>query len=182
MSSKLYFLILLATVSSTPAATAEQNAPVLPAQICQHMAQQVSHETGVPVQILLAAALSHNKIETPFWPWTIELQSRRLWFDREAQAKLAIYQSFMNGDRQFKIGCLQLPFHQTGKHFASIERIFDPTENISHAAHALRRSGGNWLEALLAFQRADGAPPQSTTLPAAHQHHTVFPKKMANNQ
>jgi len=131
----------------------------LPADVtCDHVAQQVAIESGVPVSVLQAITRTETgrrrNGQTQPWPWTVNMEGAGRWFDTPAQALQYVTEHFQRGARSFDVGCFQINYRWHGQHFSSVEEMFNPLENARYAARYLAElysEKGNWDDAAGAY-------------------------------
>ncbi len=129
-----------------------------PSVICDQAASYAAAETGVPVSVLKAIALtetgrSRAGVTRP-WPWTVNMEGQGHWFDSFALALAFVREHHARGARSFDLGCFQINFKWHHQHFATIEAMFDPAENALYAARFLAElfsEKGNWVDAAGAY-------------------------------
>ncbi len=148
------------------------------ADVCRAAARQVSSETGVPVEVLDAIALTETgrKSGGAFgpWPWTVNMEGAGHWFDGPAEALDYAESNFAQGKRSFDVGCFQLNYKWHGQAFKSIEQMFDPLANARYAAGFLSRlygETGDWSAAAGAYH--------SRTPQYANRYRKIFDKHFA---
>ena len=127
-------------------------------KICENAAREAARTSGVPISVLRAISLTETgrKRGGAFrpWPWTVNMEGKGVWFDTEDEARAYVYENYKRGARSFDVGCFQLNYKWHGDAFASIEQMFDPTENASYAANFLNElfaELGNWPDAAGAY-------------------------------
>ena len=150
------FLFLLVLAGWLPiCASADED----PARRCHHAAEQTSQDADVPLDVLRAVVRfgtqgdTSNQLEP--WPWTVNIQGSRVWFDTPDQARSYVFRHFMAGVRSFDIGCFQINYKQHSHAFRSIEEMFDPVLNAQHTARVLKElyaQHGDWTQAVDAYQ------------------------------
>ncbi len=146
---------MVACVICLPTLAAAQTDP---SHICDHAAQTISRETGVPRDVLLAVTLtetgrSRGGTVRP-WPWTVNMEGKGIWFETEDDARAYVYQHFKQGARSFDVGCFQLNYKWHHQGFSSIDEMFDPLAGGRYAAGFLTelyQEKGDWTEAAGAY-------------------------------
>ncbi len=166
----VYFRIVVCSAVLLPTFTTAQDTP---ADLCFRAAQEISTETDVPIEVLLAlgeAAHGQNShTHLARWPWTVTLQGRSIWFDTENQSQNFIFRHFKSGLRRFDVGCFQVSYRWHGHAFQSIEALFDPKASGRYAAGIivkLHQKYGDWKEAIAAYR--------ARTTPFARRHAERF--------
>ncbi len=148
------------------------------ADMCRSAAQQVSTETGVPVDVLNAISLTETgrKRNGSFapWPWTVNMEGAGHWFDTAQEALAYTLDGHAKGKRSFDVGCFQLNYNWHGHAFESIEQMFDPIANARYAADFLSRlyaETGSWSAAAGAYH--------SRTPEYANRYRKIFDRHYA---
>ena len=128
---------LLAFLAAEPGAAQDDLS-----RVCDRAAVAAAAESGVPVSVLKAIALTETGRarggSTRPWPWTVNMEGKGVWFDNRAAALAYVYEHFKRGARSFDVGCFQINYKWHHQHFASIEEMFDPLANAHYAAEFLR--------------------------------------------
>ena len=111
--------------------------------MCDRAAVTAARETGVPLDVLRAIALTetgrrHDGRLAP-WPWTVNMEGTGKWFDILAAAPAYVDRHHAAGARSFDVGCFQINYRWHGQAFASISDMFDPLTNARYAADFLSR-------------------------------------------
>ncbi len=126
--------------------------------ICEIVAAEASHQTGVPISVLKAISLNETgrKMAGAFrpWPWTVNMEGEGHWFDSQDDARAFVFKEFKRGARSFDVGCFQINYKWHGQEFDSIDAMFDPLENALYAAKFLNdlyAETGTWTKAAGAF-------------------------------
>lgn len=126
--------------------------------MCDQAAKVAASKTNVPLDVLrtITRAETGRQFGSKFvpWPWTVNLEGAGTWFDSEDSARAYVFRHFKQGARSFDIGCFQINYKWHGEAFASIEEMFDPTENAIYAANflsSLRAELGSWSAAVSAY-------------------------------
>lgn len=152
----LTFLYALACSGSPLPAMIHSDARL--ADMCDAAAQDAARATGTPVQLLRAitraeTGRSRNGELRP-WPWVVNMDGEGHWFASRMEAQAFVFDRFLQGARNFDIGCFQVNYRWHGGHFRSIEDMFDPHENARFAAEFLSDlyvEFGDWPVATGAF-------------------------------
>lgn len=144
----LYFASTLHTYSDTLQISA----------ICEHAAQKVASESGVPLSVLRAISLNETgrsrKGKFHPWPWTVNMEGVGKWFDTYEDAKSYVDNHFERGARSFDVGCFQINYRWHHQAFSSIEQMFEPLANARYAAKflsELHEEFGSWPKAAGAY-------------------------------
>jgi hypothetical protein len=141
-----------------PARAERAAEPADPAALCDAAATQASRETGVPLAVLRAIALTETGRRRGGrfrpWPWTVNMEGTGRWFETEAEARSFVERHHALGARSFDVGCFQLNYRWHGQGFRSIAEMFHPLLNARYAARFLadlRAETGSWSRAAGAY-------------------------------
>lgn len=126
---------------------------------------QVAHQHGVPPGVLYSLALTEsNKLldngNVRPWPWTLNVEGKSYYYATRAEACIALNR-FLITTRIVDIGLTQQNWRYQGVHFSSPCAVFEPVDNLTHAARLLRegyRVHGSWVGAAGWFHRPAGGP------------------------
>ncbi|MEZ5715418.1 MAG: transglycosylase SLT domain-containing protein [Paracoccaceae bacterium] len=151
------------------------SARLAPEQVCDHVAQVASQQTGVPLSVLQAITRTETGRKkggrfTP-WPWTVNMEGKGVWFDTLDEARSYVFREFKRGARSFDVGCFQLNYKWHHQGFTSIDQMFDPQANALYAAEFLKdlyAEKGNWSDAAGAYH--------SRTPKYANRYKAIFEK------
>jgi len=126
-------------------------------ELCENAARRAASERGVPVDVLLAIALTEtgrmrDGVMRP-WPWAANLDGQGHWFDTPAHALAFAESALAVGRTGFDLGCFQINWHWHGDHFASPRAMLDPLEGARYAAGFL----ADLAAELGSWERAAGA-------------------------
>lgn len=126
-------------------------------ELCENAARQAARESGVPVDVLLAIALTEtgrlrDGIMRP-WPWAANLDGQGHWFDTPAHALAFAESALAAGRTGFDLGCFQINWHWHGAHFASPRALLEPLAGARYAAGFL----ADLAAELGSWERAAGA-------------------------
>ena len=150
-------LLVLLSVAGAEAATTPAAGPDY-ALLCEDAARRAAAESGVPLSVLRAIALTETgrKRDGGFkpWPWTVNMEGKGVWFDRFSDARGYVETEFARGARSFDVGCFQINYKWHGTAFASIDEMFDPMVSARYAARLLGElyaETGTWRGAAGAY-------------------------------
>ncbi|MFA3919245.1 transglycosylase SLT domain-containing protein [Ruegeria sp. 2012CJ15-1] len=111
------------------------------AAACDRAAIGAAQRYGVPETVMLAITRvetgRHKNGALNPWPWAINIAGKGYWFQSRHEAQSFVFKHFMDGARNFDIGCFQINYRWHGNKFRSIEEMFDPQMNADHAARFL---------------------------------------------
>lgn len=155
--SLLACILLFCQVPSAPGAASLAPAGG-PVQHCVIAARLASRLTGVPSDVLHAISLAETGRDAGGvlepWPWTVNMEGAGHWFSTEQAASAFVFENFRRGARSFDVGCFQINYKWHRANFASIEQMFDPSENALYAARFLKQLHaelGSWTLAAGAY-------------------------------
>lgn len=128
------------------------------AALCEAAAQSAAAQTGVPLAVLQAIALTETGRRSGGavrpWPWAVNLEGTGHWFESEAEAIAFARSAATAGATSFDVGCFQINFRWHGANFPSLEAMFDPERNALYAARflqVLQAETGDWSVAAGAY-------------------------------
>jgi hypothetical protein len=135
--------------------------------LCEQAALLAAEETGVPLTVLRAVALTEtgrtiagNSSGPSPWPWTVNQGGKGSWLDSRGEAVSQLNALLSDGARNVDIGCFQLNHRWHGHAFSSVDAMLDPVANALYAAGLLSRHHdalGNWSAAAGAYHSATPA-------------------------
>lgn len=129
-----------------------------PADECIRAARMAAHETGIPVNVLLAIANTETgrridgKVQP--WPWAINFAGNGGWLASESELLERALSLIASGERVFDVGCFQLNYHWHSDGFASLDEMIAPRSNALYAAQflkSLHAEFGDWVTAAGAY-------------------------------
>ena len=134
----------------------------LPAQaapeLCESAAVTAARETDVPLDVLLAIALTESGRQQNGrlrpWPWTANAEGSGHWFDTRQEAVDFARTLLARGQRLFDLGCFQINWYWHGENFNRPEELLDPLTAARYAARllaSLHDEFGSWEGAAGAY-------------------------------
>lgn len=150
MKNSRLILALLAVALASPALARPE--------LCEAAATRAAGETGVPLDVLLAIALTetgrqHDGQLRP-WPWSANTEGRGHWFANRSEAEAFLHQTLARGQNSIDLGCFQINVRWHGAQFATPEAILEPITAARYAARHLANlydEFGSWEEAAGAY-------------------------------
>jgi hypothetical protein len=148
-NSRLILAVLMTLLASPASARAD---------LCETAANRAAGETGVPVDVLQAIALTEtgrqqNGRLRP-WPWAANTEGRGHWFADRSAALAFLHETLARGQNSIDLGCFQINLRWHGAEFASPEEILDPMTAARYAARHLANlhdEFGSWEAAAGAY-------------------------------
>lgn len=126
--------------------------------LCEAAAQRAAAESGVPMDVLLAIALTETgraqggRLRP--WPWAANAEGEGHWFATRAEAATFAHRLLARGQTSFDLGCFQINWRWHGQHFTRPEDLLDPVTAARYAARFLadlRAETGSWEGAAGAY-------------------------------
>ncbi|MDR2667065.1 MAG: transglycosylase SLT domain-containing protein [Holosporales bacterium] len=108
---------------------------------------------GIPNGLLNSIAA----VESEHDPFAVNFKSKSYHFKSKCEAVKFIEASIKNRGGNISIGCLQLHYRTHGCHFSSISDMITPKNNVSYAAHLLRKlynRHGSWETAVKMYHNS----------------------------
>lgn len=124
------------------------------AALCRAATDRAEGRHGTPPGLMRALSLVESGRSVrgvrAAWPWTVNLEGDGHYFDTRAEALAFVRAALAEGRTSFDVGCMQVNYRWHGRHFASLEEMFDPMANADYAARflvALKQETGDWMHA-----------------------------------
>lgn len=122
--------------------------------LCRNAAIRAADAHGVPREVMLAITTVETRTRrggaTGPWPWTVNVAGKGAWFDSRAAALVHAQGALEAGQTSFDVGCFQINYRWHGRHFASIDQMFEPSASGDYAARFLKSlyaETGDWVQA-----------------------------------
>lgn len=110
-------------------------------ELCEDATQHAARETGVPVDVLAAIALTETGRRMAGqmrpWPWAGNIDGQGFWFDTREEAIDFARSNLARGRQSFDLGCFQINWRWHGEHFSSPQDLLDPLVSARYAASFL---------------------------------------------
>lgn len=134
--------------------------------ICEAEMIRASRESGVPLPVLYAVALTETGQRDGLRAYAMNIHGRPAFHATLGEALATFDRVRRQGETLVDIGCMQINFRYHGKKFASVEEMFAPSRNVDYAAgflKDLRRTEGSWTATVARYHAGPGnAPAQKT--------------------
>lgn len=103
--------------------------------LCKETISTQEKQKGIPQGLLKAIAMVESKIS----PWAINAKGRAYIFNSKEAAVKHARKLVESGFRNFSVGCMQIHYASHRGQFKSLEDMFDPENNIAHAARLIKK-------------------------------------------
>ena len=130
-----------------PASSAGKNA-------CEREMARAAQKHGVPLGVLYAVGLTETGRGDSLRPYALNINGRSVYDIGKAEAVRMFQTARGEGVKLIDIGCMQINHHYHARHFASLEDMFDPAQNVDYAARFLRQlkmREGSWTMAVARY-------------------------------
>lgn len=121
---------------------------------------------GVPLGILYGVGLAETGRKGTMQPNALNIEGKAMFPASKAAAVRIVEEAEQSGAVLIDIGCMQINQHFHGSHFASLQDMFDPRENVDYAARfllGLKRRHMSWVMAVARYHAGpDNDPAQKT--------------------
>lgn len=119
-------------------------------RVCEREVVRASSETGVPLGIFYAIALTESGRRGRLEPFALNIDGVSAFAESLEGAKAILRRSLNSGARFVDLGCMQINYQFHRKSFQSDEEMFNPRKNVDYAARfllRLRDREGSWTMA-----------------------------------
>lgn len=101
---------------------------------CKDVISKQEAQKGIPQGLLKAIAI----VESGISPWSVNARGRAQNFGSKEAAANYVRELLEDGVQNISVGCMQLHYPSHHRHFKSIEAMFEPENNIAHAAKLIK--------------------------------------------
>lgn len=130
---------------------------------CEILAEKTAKENGIPFGIMAAIARVEAGYTWPdgqhkAWPWTANRAGNGAYFGTKDEMIDIVENAILQGEDNIDLGCMQLNLRWHGDHFATLDDMTDPQQNIQYAASfllELRDIHGSWQGAIQHYHSND---------------------------
>ena len=112
--------------------------PAAPVVSCEREIAIAAQRYDIPLAVFYAVGLNETGVKGRLQPYSMNIDGRASTNGSLAEALAHFRQAKAAGARMIDIGCMQINHHYHATHFASLEAMFDPSQNIDYAARFLR--------------------------------------------
>lgn len=102
---------------------------------CKDVISKQEAQKGIPEGLLKAIAA----VESGISPWTVNARGRAYTFASKEAAASYVRELLEDGVKNISVGCMQLHYPSHRRHFTSVEEMFEPENNIAHAAKLIKK-------------------------------------------
>ena len=102
---------------------------------CKDVISKQEAQKGIPQGLLKAIAT----VESGISPWTVNARGRAHTFGSKEAAASYVRELLEDGVKNISVGCMQLHYPSHRRHFTSVEEMFEPENNIAHAAKLIKK-------------------------------------------
>jgi len=134
--------------------------------VCEGEMIRASQESGVPVAVLYAVALTETGQRGGLHAYAMNIGGRPSFNSGLPEALATFDAARRHGVKLIDIGCMQINHHYHGQKFSSVKEMFDPRKNVDYAARFLkdlRSSQGSWTAAVARYHAGPGNEPAQRT-------------------
>lgn len=132
-------LAVLLTLAPTPFSyDLHAEAPVASTVSCEHEIALAARHYDIPLAVFYAVGLNETGSKGRLQPYSMNIDGSPSANGSLAEALIRFRQAKRAGAKMIDIGCMQINHHYHAAHFASLEAMFDPSQNIDYAARFLR--------------------------------------------
>ncbi len=116
----------------------------------------------VPLAVLYAVGLTETERRGSLQPFALNVEGAAIYSATLGEALQQFTEAQKRGQRLIDVGCMQIDHHFHGRHFRSVEAMFDPHENVNYAARflrALKAREGSWTLAAARYHAGPNNEP-----------------------
>jgi soluble lytic murein transglycosylase-like protein len=132
------------------------------ANACEREMILAAKRYDVPLAVLYAVGLTETQRRGSLQPFALNIEGVSLFPATLVEALQQFEGARKRGERLIDVGCMQINHFFHGRHFRSIEAMFDPHENVNYAARfleELRAREGSWTQAAARYHAGPGNEP-----------------------
>lgn len=118
--------------------------------LCEREMTRAAQKYEVPLAVLYAVALTETGRRGSLQPYALNIEGTSFFAANLQDALRRFEEARKGGMKLIDIGCMQVNQYYHGRHFHSLETMFDPHENVDYAARFLRdlrAREGSWTVA-----------------------------------
>ena len=130
--------LALAAIANLTVCSSEVLAEAGPPVSCEREIALAARRYEIPLAVFYAVGLNETGSRGRLQPYAMNIDGRPAVSASLAEALARFQRAKAEGARMIDIGCMQINHHYHAAHFASLEAMFDPAQNIDYAARFLR--------------------------------------------
>jgi soluble lytic murein transglycosylase-like protein len=130
----ILWILLVVLSSSECHATSPLTEPVT----CEREIARAAARYAIPLAVFYAVGLNETGWKGRLQPYSMNIDGRAVASASLNEALARFARAKATGARMIDVGCMQINHHYHAAHFASLEDMFDPAQNIDYAARFLR--------------------------------------------
>ncbi len=105
---------------------------------CEREIARAAVRYDIPLAVFYAVGLNETGWKGRLQPFSMNIDGRAVSSATLSDALVRFRKAKAAGARMIDIGCMQINHHYHAEHFASLEAMFDPAQNIDYSARFLR--------------------------------------------
>ena len=113
-------------------------ATAAPLVTCEREIARAAARYDIPLAVFYAVGLNETGSKGRLQPFSMNIDGRAVASATLDDALARFHKAKADGARMIDIGCMQINHHYHAEHFATLEAMFDPAQNIDYAARFLR--------------------------------------------
>jgi soluble lytic murein transglycosylase-like protein len=133
------------------------------ANVCEREMVLAAKRYDVPLAVLYAVGLTETQRRGSLQPFALNIEGVPSFPATLIKALQQFEEARKRGERLIDVGCMQINHYFHGRHFPSIEAMFDPHTNVNYAARFLRElraREGSWTLAAARYHAGPGNEPR----------------------
>ena len=137
-----------------------------PAASCEREIASAARRYDIPLAVFYAVGLNETGAKGRLQPFAMNIDGRASIQQSLSQALTRFREAKAHGAKMIDIGCMQINHRYHAAHFATLEAMFDPAQNIDYAARFLRElklREGTWTMAVARYNAGPNNDPAQKT-------------------
>jgi soluble lytic murein transglycosylase-like protein len=130
--------------------------------VCEPEMAAASAAYDIPLGVLYAVGLTETGNEGSLHANAMNIEGRAYFAKSAADAVAEFNAARAGGAKLIDLGCMQINHHFHAEHFASVEDMLDPRQNVEYAArflNQLRAREGSWTMAVARYHAGPNNDP-----------------------
>lgn len=132
------------------------------ANACEREMSLAAKRYEVPLAVLYAVGLTETGRRGSLQPFALNIEGPSFFAANLSEALRLFEEAQKRGARLIDVGCMQINHYFHGRHFRSVEAMFDPHDNVDYAARFLRElraREGSWTLAAARYHAGPNNDP-----------------------